>query len=155
MENTNDQNSTPESNDENIGETAPMGGATASPFSQKNIVMGAILFLVLFVIVGVFFILTADKALDIAQFEKDEVVLNEIGADIDVLSQDDVLFDELDQTFGDILDEVAGIPSEEALDTSSIDAEASQVDLSDTLDAFDADNALLQELDQTFDEVLQ
>lgn len=154
MENPNEPNNAPDNNNA-MGEAAPTNEVPASPFWQKNIVMGAALFLILAVLVGAFFLLTADKALDIAQFEKDEAVLNEIGADIDVLSQDDTLFDEIDQTFGDILDEVAGIPSEEALDTSSIDAEASQVDLSDTLDAFDADNALLQELDQTFDDVSQ
>ena len=154
MENQNEPNNTPDDNNA-MGNTAPMKEAPSSPFAQKNIVMGGALFVILAILVGAFFLLTADKALDVAQFEKDEAVLNEIGADIDILSQDDALFNEIDQTFGDILDEVAGIPSEEALDTSSIDAEASQVDLSDTLDAFDADNALLQELDQIFDEVSQ
>jgi len=153
MENTNEPNNMPDNNNAE-GAAAPVNDTPSPSLAQNKIVMGAVLFVALLATVGVFFILQSD-ALDVAQFEKDEAVLNEISTDLNALSGDEALLNEIEETFGDILDEIAGIPIEEALNISSIDAEASQVDLSGTLDAFDADNALLQELDQTFDEVSQ
>ena len=48
-----------------------------------------------------------------------------------------------------------GVSAVEALDESSIAKEALEADLSQTLDAFAADDAVLQELDQAFDDVSQ
>lgn len=154
MDNTKDPNNTTDNN-ANMGGIAFRNGATASPFTQKNIFMGAALFLILLVIVWAFFTLIADNVFDVAQFEEDEAVLENIGNDLESLSQDNAFLDEIDQTFSDILDEGAGISADDALDESSIAQEAAQADLSQTLDAFAADDAVLQELDQVFGDVLQ
>ena len=119
---------------------------------KRNILIGVTAVFV--VVVGAFFIFRGEKAFDVSLFEKDEAELTRMGNDIEMLSQDSVL-DEIDQTFSDILDEGAGISADDALDESSIAQEAAQADLSQTLDAFAADDAVLQELDQVFGEVLQ
>jgi len=119
---------------------------------KRDILIGVVAVLV--VVVGAFFIFRGEKAFDLSLFEKDEAELARMSNDFEMLSQDSVL-DEIDQTFGDILDEGAGISAGDALDESSIAQEAAQADLSQTLDAFAADDAALQELDQVFGEVLQ
>lgn len=120
---------------------------------NKDIVRYAIV-VVLVAVVGAFFIFRGEKAFDISGFEKDEMELTRMSNDFEALFQGTIL-DEIDQTFSDILDEGAGISADDALDESSIAQEAAQADLSQTLDAFAADDAVLQELDQVFDEVLQ
>ena len=121
--------------------------------TNKNVII-VIAGIVVIVVVGAFFIFRGEKALDVSLFEKDEAELTRMNNDFEMLSQDSVL-NEIDQTFGDILDEGAGISADDALDESSIAQEAAQADLSQTLDAFAADDAVLQELDQVFGEVLQ
>ena len=120
---------------------------------NKDIVRYAIV-VVLVAVVGAFFIFRGEKAFDISGFEKDEMELTRMSNDFEALFQGTIL-DEIDQTFSDILDEGAGISADDALDEFSIAQEAAQADLSQTLDAFAADDAVLQELDQVFDEVLQ
>lgn len=120
---------------------------------NKDIVRYAIV-VVLVAVVGAFFIFRGEKAFDISGFEKDEMELTRMSNDFEALFQGTIL-DEIDQTFSDILDEGAGISADDALDESSIAQEAAQADLSQTLDAFAADDAVLQELDQVFGEVLQ
>ena len=120
---------------------------------NKDIVRYAIV-VVLVAVVGAFFIFRGEKAFDVSGFEKDEMELTRMSNDFEALFQGTIL-DEIDQTFSDILDEGAGISADDALDESSIAQEAAQADLSQTLDAFAADDAVLQELDQVFDEVLQ
>ena len=120
---------------------------------NKDIVRYAIV-VVLVAVVGAFFIFRGEKAFDVSGFEKDEMELTRMSNDFETLFQGTIL-DEIDQTFSDILDEGAGISADDALDESSIAQEAAQADLSQTLDAFAADDAVLQELDQVFDEVLQ
>ena len=107
------------------------------------------------VVVGAFFIFRGEKAFDVSLFEKDEAELTRMSNDLESLFQDNAFLDEIDQTFSDILDEGAGISASDALDESSIAQEAAQADLSQTLDAFAADDAVLQELGQLFAEVLQ
>ena len=121
--------------------------------TNKNVIIGVAVIAVI-VVVGAFFIFRGEKAFDVSFFEKDEAELTRMNNDFEMLSQDSVL-NEIDQTFGDILDEGAGISADDALDESSIAQEAAQADLSQTLDAFAADDAVLQELDQVFGEVLQ
>jgi len=122
-------------------------------FTPKNIPIGIVIVFV--VVVGAFYIFRGEKAFDVFFLGQDEAELASITSDIEAVSQDNIILDELDQTFSDILDEIAGISADEALDEASIAQEASQADLSQTLDAFAADDAALQELDQSFDEVLQ
>ncbi|MCH7828482.1 hypothetical protein IH982_01270 [Patescibacteria group bacterium] len=119
---------------------------------SKNVAIGVVV-VILVVVAGAFFIFRGEEAFDVSLFEKDEAELTSIGNDIEMLSQDAVL-DELEQTFGDIL-EGAGISAAEALDESSIALEALEADLSQTLDAFASDDAVLQELDQAFGDVSQ
>ena len=121
--------------------------------TNKNIILG--ISIIVMVVVGAFFIFRGDKALDVSLFEKDEAELTRMSNDLESLFQDNAFLDEIDQTFSDILDEGAGISASDALDESSIAQEAAQADLSQTLDAFAADDAVLQELDQVFGEVLQ
>ena len=121
--------------------------------TNKNIILG--ISIIVMVVVGAFFIFRGDKALDVSLFERDEAELTRMSNDFESLSKDNALLDEIDQTFSDILDEGAGISADDALDESSIAQEAAQADLSQTLDAFAADDAALQELDQVFGEVLQ
>ena len=120
---------------------------------SKNIVIGVIV-VILVVVAGAFFTFRGEEAFDVSLFDKDEAELTSIGNDIEMLSQD-VVLDEIEQTFGDILDESVGVSAVEALDESSIAKEALEADLSQTLDAFAADDAVLQELDQAFDDVSQ
>ena len=148
-------NDTPNNIDVGIGGITPAKEVPPSLTIQKNMIMGGVVFLLILVATGVFFFLTAGNALDMVKFKQDEMVLSAINNDLHAFSKEDVLLEEINQTLGDILDEVAGIPIEDALDLSSIDAEASQVDLSETLDAFDVDSMVSQELDLIFDEVLQ
>ena len=119
---------------------------------SKNVVIGIVV-VILVVVVGALFIPRGEEAFDVSLFDKDEAELTSMGNDIEMLSQDAVL-DEIDQTFSEIL-KGAGISADEALDESSIAKEASEADLSQTLDAFSADDAVLQELDQAFGDVSQ
>ena len=120
---------------------------------SKNVVIGIVV-VILVVVVGALFISRGEEAFDVSLFDKDEAELTSMGNDIEMLSQDAVL-DEIDQTFSDILDESVGVSAAEALDESSIAKEALEADLSQTLDAFAADEAVLQELDQAFEDVSQ
>lgn len=121
--------------------------------TNKTIVIGVIAVLV--IVGGAFFIFRGDKAFDVSQLDRDAAKLDSMAADIDAFSRDDVALEELNQTFSDILDETAGISAAEALDEQSIAQEASQADFGQTLNAFAADDAALQELDQAFGEVSQ
>ena len=121
---------------------------------NRNIVIG-IAVVVLVVVVGAFVIFRGDKAFSVSVFKKDEAELAKINNDVEMFFQDNTVLDEIDQTFGDILDEGTGISAGAALDEASIAQEASQADLSQTLDAFAADETALQELDQAFGEVSQ
>ena len=120
---------------------------------SKNVVIGIVV-VILVVVVGALFIPRGEEAFDVSLFDKDEAELASMGNDIEMLSQDAVL-DEIDQTFSDILDEGAGISADAALDESEIAKEAAEADLSETLDAFASDDAVLQELDQAFGDVSQ
>lgn len=120
---------------------------------NKNILIGAI---VIFIIVGGAFLLVGGNgAFDTRQFTKDEAELLSIGSDIELFSQDSAILDEIDQTFTDISDVVFGISAGDALSEGSINQEAAQVDLSQTLDDFALDDITLSEVEQGLDEVLQ
>lgn len=121
---------------------------------SKNTVIG-IVAVVLVVVVGAFFIFRGEKAFEISILDQDVAGLNSIATNLDAFSRDNAVVEEMNQTFSDILDETAGISAAEALDESSIAREASQADLSQTLNAFAADDAALSELEQVFGEVLQ
>ena len=121
---------------------------------NKNIAIG-IAVIIFVVVVGAFFIFRGGGALDVSLFQEDEAELSSFNNDIELFSKDGAALDEIDQTFGDILDEGTVISIDEALDEAAIIKEASQADLSDTLDAFTSDEIILQELDQAFGEVLQ
>ena len=120
---------------------------------NKNIVIGIVV-IILVIVAGVLFISKEEEAFDVSLFDKDEAELTSIGNDIEMFSQDAVL-DEIEQTFGDILDEGAEISADAALDESEIAKEAAEVDLSQALDAFASDEAVLQEIDQAFGDVSQ
>ena len=49
MENTNEPNNTPDNN-ANVDNPVPVNEASGSPFTQKNLVMGAALFVILAVL---------------------------------------------------------------------------------------------------------
>lgn len=121
---------------------------------NKNIIIGIVV-AVLVVVVGAFLLLRSDRAFDVSVLAQDETELAKMAEDFDAFSQDNAVLSEVDQTFGDILGEQDGISAEEALDEISITNEASQADLEQTLNAFAADQAALQELDQTLGEVSQ
>ena len=100
--------------------------------------------------VGALFIIgRGGEVIDVSVFAPDESELNSLGSDINMFVQDDVVLDEVDDTFGDITD--AG----DALNINTIDQEAVEADLTATLDAFDGDETILNELDQVFGEVMQ
>jgi len=120
---------------------------------NKNIIIGIVV-IILVIVAGVLFISRGEEAFDVSLFDKDEAELTSIGNDIEMLSQD-VVLDEIEQTFNDILDEGAGISADAALDESEIAKEAAEADLSQVLDAFASDEAVLQELDQAFGDVSQ
>ena len=116
---------------------------------SKNVIIG-IAVVVLVVVVGVFFILgRGGEVIDVAVFIPDETELNSMAADIEAFSQDEIILNEVEDTFGDITD------ARDAFSIDTIDQEAAEVDLSATLDAFDEDENILNELDQVFGEVSQ
>lgn len=121
-------------------------------FTNRKVIISIVIFVM---VVGAFFVFRGDKAFSISLFEKDEAGLAKINNDIEIFFQDNTVLSEIDQTFSDILDEGAGISADAALDEASIAQEASQANLSQILDAFEADEAALQELDQAFGEVSQ
>ena len=114
---------------------------------NKKIIIGIV---VLVLVVGALFIIgRGGEVIDVSVFAPDESELNSLGSDINMFVQDDVVLDEVDDTFGDITD--AG----DALNINTIDQEAVEADLTATLDAFDGDETILNELDQVFGEVMQ
>lgn len=121
---------------------------------NKNLIIAIVIVLVI-VVAGAFFIFRGKKAFDVSFIQGDETELSNWGSDLEIFSQEDTLATELDQTFGDILDERAAISTDAALDESSINQEATQADFSQTLNASAVDESILQELDQLFGEVLQ
>lgn len=118
---------------------------------NRNIIIGIVV--VIIILAGVFLIFKSKPALDTALFDKDEAELNAFNNDIALFDQDNTVLDEINQTFNDILNEGAVVSAESALDLTSLEQEASAVDFSSELNIFDED--ILQELDQSFGEVLQ
>jgi len=120
-------------------------------FKNKNIIMviGAAIFAVA---AGAFFF-RGEDVIDVSVFETDEAEIRSLGGDIEILFQENVILDEIDQTFMDISDDGSGISANNALNLDLINSEASQADLSVSFDAFKADEAILTELDQSFGEV--
>ena len=115
---------------------------------NRNIIIGIVVVLVL--VVGAFLILgRGGGGIDVSVFVPDEAELNSMATDIEAFSEDDIVLNEVDDTFDDITD--AG----DAFSLDTIDQEVSEVDLSATLDAFAADDTVLDEIDQTFGEVSQ
>ena len=115
---------------------------------NKNIIIGIVVVLVL--VVGAFLILgRGGESIDVSVFVPDEAELNSMAVDIEAFSADDIVLNEVDDTFGDITDAGGAF----SLDT--IDQEAAEADLSAALDAFAADDTVLDEIDQTFGEVSQ
>jgi Tfp pilus assembly protein PilO len=151
MDNT---NNTPGSTVD-MSNMAPDNGLGTSLLTQKNIVMGAVLIVVLVILVGIFFLFSGEKAIDLSLLEQEEMELTSIDSGLNALVQDNAILDELNQTFGDILDENTEFSTVDALEESSIVQEASEADLSETLNAFAADDAVLEELYQVFGEVSQ
>ncbi|MCP6719522.1 MAG: hypothetical protein KJI71_04840 [Patescibacteria group bacterium] len=119
---------------------------------NRNIIIGIVI--VIIILVGAFFIFRGGP-IDTSAFKADEAELDRFNQDIEAASQDSGIFNEFTQTFLDILDEVAPIPPGEALDEASINQDAAESDLSDSLDSFAADESALQEFDDTFEEVSQ
>lgn len=70
---------------------------------NKNIIIGIVILLV--VVVGAFFIFRGERAFDVSALERDEVELASIANDIEAFQEDNLVLNELDQTFTDILDE--------------------------------------------------
>jgi len=122
---------------------------------NKNIIIGIIVVALVVVVAGAFFVFRSKEAFDVSFISGDEIELTNWGNDLEVFAKDNTLATEFDQTFGDILDERAVISADAALNESAIAQEASQVDSSQTLNAFAADDAALRELDQVFSEVSQ
>lgn len=111
--------------------------------------------MLLVVVVGAFFLLGGGGDFGTSQFVKDEAELAKINSALELFSQDSAILDEIDQTFADITGTTVGISAGEALSESSINQEASQVDLSQIFDDFAADDTILQEVDQGLGEVSQ
>lgn len=88
--------------------------------------------------------------IDIAPYQNDETEFNSLEKDFAVFNQDENLFAEIDQTYGDILD-----LSELALDENVILKEGAVADFSEDLKSFSDDEIVLEELDQTFVEISQ
>ena len=114
---------------------------------------GAIILLI--VVVGAFLLFRGGEVLDTGQFTKDEAELSSLNSAVELFAQDSAILDEIDQTFADITGTTVGISAGDALSESSINQEASQVDLSQTLDDFSADDTALLEVDQGLGEVSQ
>jgi len=153
-----DNQNNPNKNNENSVNMSNMGAVDNmnkinNMFTKNNILIGVVVVLV--IVVGAFFIFRGEKAFDVSVLDQDVAGLNSIANDLDAFSKDNVVVEEMNQTFSDILDETAGISAAEALDEQSIAQEASQADFGQTLNAFAADDAALQELDQAFGEVSQ
>ena len=112
---------------------------------NKNIIIGIV---VLVLVVGALFLFGGrGDPIDVSLFGQDETELNSLDGDINMFVQDDAVLDEIDDTVGDITD------AEDACSVETIDQEAAEVDLTATLDAFDEDETILNELDQIFGEV--
>lgn len=121
---------------------------------NKNIIIS--LAVVVFVVVaGALLYRGGGTGFNISALGRDEAELSKMSEDLDAFYQDNVILSEVDQTFADIMDERVGISAEEVFDESSISNEASGADFEQTLNAFVADEATLQELDQAFGEVVQ
>ncbi len=118
---------------------------------NKNIiiVIGAVIFAVA---AGAFFF-RGEEIIDVSVLELDEAEITRLGNDIEILFEENVILDEINQTFIDISDDGSGISVNDALNLDLINGEASQADLSVSFDAFTADEAILTELDQSFGEV--
>lgn len=131
----------------------PLKNMMLKSINKNTLVGGSIAFLV--IVVGAFFFLGGGGAFDTGQFAEDEAELSRINSAVELFSRDSAILDEIDQTFVDITDEAAGISAGDALSESSINQEALQIDLSQTLDDFAADDTMLQELDQSLGEISQ
>jgi len=88
-------------------------------------------------------------------FQSDERELNQIRQDLDSFTADELLLDELEQTYSDVLDENLVVTTENALNLDDINAEASGADISGDITAFAEDDAALDALNLSFEEVLQ
>jgi len=119
---------------------------------NKNIIIGVVV--VVIILVGAFFTIFRGKPpIETAIFDKDETELGAFGSDVALFEQDNTIFDELNQTFSDILEEGAVVSTEASIDLTSLNKEASGADFSGDLDVFN--EGVLQELDQVLGEVSQ
>lgn len=83
-------------------------------------------------------------------YQKEEAELDSFGEDLALSDQDASLSSEINQAFNDILD-----ASESALDENSISEEVASLDFSEDLNSSSADEATLQEIDQSLAEATQ
>lgn len=90
---------------------------------------------------------------DTLQIEEQE--LAQIEQDFDIFAQDELVLDELEQTYRDVLDENPVVTTEDALNVDDINREAADADISGDLNAFAEDDAALDTLNPSFEEVLQ
>lgn len=118
---------------------------------SRNIIV--VLAITMIILAGVFFIFKGEEMLNTALFEKDEAELTALENDIAAFNQDETILDEVGQTFSDILDESAVVGAESALESASVEKEASEADFSGDLNVFD--EGAMQELDQIFGEISQ
>lgn len=120
---------------------------------SKNLII--VIAVILVVVAGAFSIFRGKEAIDVSVWQGDENELANWESVLEMFSQEDALGQEIDQTFGDVLDEQAGLGIDAALDETSINQEASKSDFSETLDDFTTDDAALLELNQVIGEVSQ
>lgn len=119
---------------------------------NKNLIIGTVVVLII-VAAGAFFIFKDGGIIDVSVWRGDEAELANGTNDLEISVQDDIFAIELNQTFNDILDEQTAISANAALNESAIAQEANQIDFSQTLNDFAADDTAIQELGQIFGEV--
>ncbi len=124
--------------------------------SKKAIAILVIIFLL--VLGGVFWLMKTTKFTPIpvsTLFGDEEGALDTLREDLDFLAARDGVLNEIDETLSDASDGSEGLSPTDALDSISLDREAGAADFSSDLDSFSNDETKLQDLNQTFGEVLQ
>ncbi|MDO8555031.1 MAG: hypothetical protein Q7R75_00475 [bacterium] len=88
-------------------------------------------------------------------FEKERTVVDNWSVDVDVFDFSEELIAETNRTVSDILDEQSSVNSENALNENTLGAETNQANLSQAFSDLNADNAALQESEQSLNELTQ
>lgn len=105
--------------------------------------------------VGILLYMRNTNDLSAFAFGKEETAVDDWSVDVAIFDFGDEVVAETNQTVGDILDEQSSINSENALNENTLGAEANQADLSQAFGGLNADNAALQESEQSLNELTQ